>query len=301
MRITSNMIGAQQMAALQSNIQLMSKASQQVTSGKRLTQASDDPTAATNIMESASSLRALDQYKTNIQRASSRVGMEDSVLQQLGNILTRAKELGLSQAAGTADSQSRSVANAEVQQLFQQIVSLGNTKLGDEYLFGGNQTQTAPFSATGSGATLDYTTTTPQGQRSIQIGDGQTLAVAHDGKQMMLDTGVLDAVKQLSRALDPTSTTYGQDGINAAMMSLDGAFNAVQTLVGDVGAQGKQLDSTQANLDAYKTNLTTFKSDLEDVDIETAVTDLTNRQVAYQAAMLATSKVMGLTLADYLK
>jgi hypothetical protein len=31
------------------------------------------------------------------------------------------------------------------------------------------------------------------------------------------------------------------------------------------------------------------------------VTEMTNRQVAYQAAMLATNKVMGLNLTDYLR
>ena len=85
------------------------------------------------------------------------------------------------------------------------------------------------------------------------------------------------------------------------MTDLDAAFDSLQTLVGDVGAKGKQLDSTQTNLDAYKANLTTFKSSLEEIDLETAVTELTNRQVAYQAAMLATTKVMGLTLTDYLR
>ena len=85
------------------------------------------------------------------------------------------------------------------------------------------------------------------------------------------------------------------------MNQLDNAFNSVQALVGDVGARGKQLDTTQQNLVAYQSNLTAFKSDLQDVDVEQAVTELTNRQMAYQAAMLATSKVMGLTLTDYLK
>jgi flagellar hook-associated protein 3 FlgL len=58
---------------------------------------------------------------------------------------------------------------------------------------------------------------------------------------------------------------------------------------------------TSANLDAFDVNLKTLKSGLEDVDMEQAVTELVSRQSAYQAAMLATSRVMGLTLADYLK
>jgi flagellar hook-associated protein 3 FlgL len=251
-------------------------------------------------MDTDSSLAALDQYRSNVQLASSRINIEDSALQQVGDLLTRAKELGVSQATGTADATSRSTANAEVQQLFAQLISIGNTQFGNEYIFGGAQSQTVPFAQSGSGATLTYTSTNPQGTRQIAIGDGQTIAASLDGTQLMLNSGVLDAMKALSAALDPSSPT-GQTGISNALTQLDAAFNSVQSLVGDVGARGKQLDTTQQNLVAYKSNLTTFKSDLEDVDVEQAVTELTNRQMAYQAAMLATSKVMGLTLTDYLR
>src|SRR5678815_3203473 len=82
-------------------------------------------------------------------------------------------------------------------------------------------------------ASLDYTSTNPQGQRSIGIGEGQTIAPTHDGTQVFLDTGVLDAVKDLVHSLDSTSATYGKAGIAAAMTKLDDAFNAIQGVVGD--------------------------------------------------------------------
>lgn len=301
MRITSNMITRSQIDGMANNLAALDRAQARVTTGHRLLQASDDPTAATQIMASGTSLRALDQYRTNVQRASSRVDMEDSVLQQIGDLVTRAKELGLQQGGDTATPQTRKIAGAEVDQLMKQIVTLGNTKFGDEYLFGGEQSTTPPFSTTGSGATLDFTSTSPSGSRTIQIGDGQSMQIAHDGSQLLLSTGVLDAIKQLGRALDSTSPSYGSTGIAGALSSLDGAFDSLQSVVGDVGAQSKQLDMAKQNIDAYKTNLTTFKSNLEDVDVETAVTELTSRQMAYQAAMLSTTKVMGLTLTDYLR
>jgi flagellar hook-associated protein 3 FlgL len=301
MRITNNMIVSRQLDGLQANATAMDRAQAAVTSGKRLTSASADPSAASQIMASSSSLRSLEQYRANVQRATSRVGVEDGVLQQMGDLVTRAKELGIAQSAGGATAQTRGVANAEVGQLFQQVVELGNTKFGNEYLFGGDESTTRPFDASGSGATLDYTTTGAQGARSVAIGDGQVMTTAHDGKQIFVDSGVLDAMRDLSRALDPSSGTYGTPGISAALTKLDDAFNSVQSLVGDVGAESQRLEVTGQNLDAYKTNLSVLKSDLEDVDIETAVTELTSRQMAYQAALLATSKVLSMNLTDYLK
>jgi flagellar hook-associated protein 3 FlgL len=114
---------------------------------------------------------------------------------------------------------------------------------------------------------------------------------------VFVNTGVLDALKQLANAIGNGDTA----GVNAASTSLSNAFNNVQAVVGDVGARESHLEMAGSNLDAYEGTVTNLKSDLQDVDFETAVTELTSRQTAYQAALLSTSKVMGLTLTDYLQ
>lgn len=302
MRITNNMIVSQQLGGIQLNMAALQKAQEQLTLGKRLTAASDDPTAATQIMGSASSLRSLDQYRTNVQRATSRVSLEDSVLSQISDLVARAKQLGVAQGSDTATAATRATANAEVGQIFQQIVSLANTKFGNEYLFGGDQSLTAPFAATGTaGATLDYTTTGSTGERGVAVADGKAMAATHDGQTIFKGTGLLDAVRDLSRALDPSSPSYGKTGIADAMSKLDGAFDSVQTLIGDTGARANALDSASQNLDALKSNITSFKSGIEEVDLESAMTELTSRQLAYQAALVATSKLSSLNLTDYLR
>jgi flagellar hook-associated protein 3 FlgL len=110
---------------------------------------------------------------------------------------------------------------------------------------------------------------------------------------------VIAALKELSDALANTSTP--QSAIQTSLGSIDSAFDNLQVLIGENGARVNQLDVTSANLAAFSINLKTLKSDVEEVDIEQAVTELVSRQTAYQAAMLATSRVMGLTLADYLR
>ena len=301
MRITNNTITADSLSSLQTNMAAMLKVQQQISTTNRLTAASDDPTAATQIMSASGSLRAIDQYSANVSQANSRVSTEDTALSQITDLLSRAKELGVAQSGATATAATRTTANAEIQQIFQQIVTIGNTKFGDEYLFGGQTSTTQPFSATGTGATLDYTSTNPQGQRDVTIGAGQTIAAGHDGTQVLVSSGVLDAVKSLSEALDPSGPMYGQSAISNALTSIDSAFQNVQSLVGEVGGTANRLTVTQANLDAYKTNVTTLKSDLSDTDMTAAITEMTNRQNAYQGALLATSKLTSLTLTDYLR
>lgn len=300
MRITNNILAAQQLSAVQTNAAAFQRAQLVAISGKRVNVASDDPTAALGVMQSGSSLRALENYRTSVSRASSRISQEDSVLQQLNDLMIRVKEIGLSQTGDTASAQTRAAASAEVNQIFSQIVELGNTKFGNEYLFGGDQSLTRPFTVAGSGATVDFTTTNPAGQRAIAVDDGTSIAPTHDGKQIFLDTGVLAAVRDVARALDPSLAGVPANLANA-MTQLDTAYNSVQGLIGETGALANRLTIVDENLAALKTNITTFRSDLQDVDIETALTELTNRQLAYQAALMATSKVAGMSLADYLR
>ena len=72
-------------------------------------------------------------------------------------------------------------------------------------------------------------------------------------------------------------------------------------ILGETGARSNALQIAGQNLTALKLNLTTYRSSLQDVDIEEAVTSMVTKQTAYQAAMMATSKVLGMTLTDYLR
>ena len=72
-------------------------------------------------------------------------------------------------------------------------------------------------------------------------------------------------------------------------------------MIGDVGAQSNQLETTTQNITALTGTLKVFKSNLQDADLEASVTALVTKQNAYQSALLATSKVLTLSLADYIR
>lgn len=290
MRITNNIIQQRSIATVQRGLSRMSEAQDQVSSGIRVAKASDDPTAAAGIIRSGSSLRALEQYHRNVSAASSRASAEESVLDQVTDVLGRARELAIA-AGGSPDETTYAAAKAEVDQLLEFAVGLGNTRFDDGYLFGGDRSDTAPFPTSAP----PYTGAT--GRHEVEIASGLRILANHNASEVFVDTGVLQSLKDFSDALGARD----QPGVTAAAGKLKDAFDGVQDLLGDVGARTNQMQVTAANLDALEVNLRTFKSDLEDVDFEKAVTELVGRQTAVQAAMMAASKVMGLTLADYLR
>ncbi|MBK6305148.1 MAG: hypothetical protein IPF47_05270 [Gemmatimonadetes bacterium] len=261
--------------------------------GLRVEKASDDPSASSSIMASGSSIRAIGQYKRNINSARARLDREESILGSVSQMLER-QEPGVQQASGTADAQTRLTAKAEVDQLIQAVVQLGNTQHEGEYLFGGDQSNVAPVQRHHPSV---FSAAPPTGTRRTEISSALSVRTNHNGTEVFLTTGVLAALDELSTALGANSQT----GVATSLFSLDAAHNSTQVLVGETGAASQQLDVATSNLDALDTSLRTFKSQLQDADIEKAVSELVGRQTAYQAAMLATSRVMSLNLADYLR
>ena len=293
MRITNNVISRNALAGLQHSLRQVDEAQRRATTGLRVETASDDPAASTSIMASASSLRAIEQYTRNINSAGARLDNEETVLTSLTQILERAKQLGLAEGNGTASVQTRLVAKAEIDQLLQQAIALGNTRHEGEYLFGGDQSGTLPFTTT----TAPFAAVAPTGTRRAEISSGLSVRSNHNGSDVFLTSGVLQSLSDLSTALGANATA----GITTSLTALDAAHLNVQVLTGEVGAASSQLEVATANLDALDTSLRAFKSNLQDADLEKAVSELVARQTAYQSAMLATSRVMGLNLAEYMR
>jgi len=129
------------------------------------------------------------------------------------------------------------------------------------------------------------------------VGAGQIVAGPHDGTTVFVDTKMLEVLHDLGTAL----AANDGPGLTTAMRALDASFTDVQTLVGEIGARQNQVDTIRTQLDALEQNLDVYRSGLSEVDMEQAITEMVGRQTAYQAAMLASSKVLGLSLTDYLR
>ena len=292
MRITNSMVARAAVSGIQAQMRALDEARQQATSGIRVSRPSDDPVAMAGVMQSSSGLRALDQYQRNLMSAQSRLDVEDSTLTQLTDVLQRAKELAVSQATSTADGTTRSVTAAEVTQLVDFVKGLANTQLAGTYVYGGTYADTPPY----VGGALDPAKP-PQGAFKVEVGANRLLETNHSAQEIFVDTDAVDGLQALADALNANDVT----GIKNAMTRLDSAYDEVQNLTGDLGARMNQLDVTVSNLESLEVNLQTFRSGLEDADLTEAVTRMVNRQNSLEAAMLANSKILDLTLSDYLR
>jgi flagellar hook-associated protein 3 FlgL len=89
-------------------------------------------------------------------------------------------------------------------------------------------------------------------------------------------------------------------GIQQVMGELDTEMGSVSSLISNIGTKILRLDTKTTILEDLKLNYKDRKSQIEDADIAEAIMNLKSTELAYQAALASSSKVMALSLVDYL-
>jgi flagellar hook-associated protein 3 FlgL len=151
MRIADKMNYDQVNASLAKNRTDMAELQNQAATQKRVTKPSDDPLAAARILSTRTEIASGQQFIKSLHMARTFLEYSDQSLSELSELLSRAKELAISQSNdASANSNSRRVTATEVEQLYNQAVQVGNRKLGDRFLFGGFKTTRPPFDVDGN-------------------------------------------------------------------------------------------------------------------------------------------------------
>ena len=142
-------------------------------------------------------------------------------------------------------------------------------------------------------------TPAPTGSRAVEIAAGQRFVATHDAVQLFGDgtTGTLGALNALATALASGDGTAVRGSISA----LDTVMEETQAKIAVSGARASQLQLVDDTHRVLALSLEENISTLRDVDLESVLTEMASRQTAYQAAMAATARVAGLSLADYLR
>ncbi len=162
----------------------LARTQSQISTGQRFTRPSEDPVAATRALQLDGSLQQTQQYASNISLAKSRLGMEESALDKVGDIIQRLRELAVTANNDSQSAETRAAIASEARQQLDALVELANSQDGNgEYLFSGYQTRTRPFTKGPSGVTYNG----DQGARQLQIGADRRIADGDNGYGIFMD------------------------------------------------------------------------------------------------------------------
>ncbi|MEN6617568.1 MAG: hypothetical protein ABFD12_13510 [Syntrophorhabdus sp.] len=116
---------------------------EKVSTGKNINAPSDDPIIFARSVEYDSELSLGNQFNDNLQRLTTMVGMYDSSLTNIEDELSNLSVMA--NTFGTADSGVRQSYVENVKNIIEHLVTIGNTRLGNSYIFGGQEAGEAPF------------------------------------------------------------------------------------------------------------------------------------------------------------
>ncbi len=122
----------------------------QMATGQRVNNPSDDPLATNEGMRLDSMISKVNQYNRNIITGSSFLGLSDGVINNMNKLLTKAKSLTTASANEITTHEMQQANAVEIQSILSEIISLANAEEAGRYLFGGTQTQNAPYEVVGS-------------------------------------------------------------------------------------------------------------------------------------------------------
>ncbi len=151
MRTTTSMIYRNAIYNINKTNSDLLKINQQISSGKQMSTISDNPVNLVSALGMRSDLSAIEQYQKNLDYGVSMVTAAETALTQMKDLTMQANTLALQANNDSLSLTDRQNMAVEINNLYEQAISLANTKIGGKYIFGGYRTsgyteaEPAPF------------------------------------------------------------------------------------------------------------------------------------------------------------
>ncbi|MCH8124680.1 hypothetical protein IIC38_01770 [candidate division KSB1 bacterium] len=284
------------------NLSRISELQIEISSGKKLNKPSDDASGVPIVLGIYSKIERNNQYIRNIDDGLSRFGLTENTLNDVSNLINRAKDLAIFGASDGLNNQDRQIAAVEVNQLIEHLFSLSNKDSVEGYLFGGTKTDSVPFVAIRDNQNR-ITRVLADGNISSavnrSIGDNDVTEISSDYNGIFYgNENVFETLIQLRDGLEKNDKNQIRDSMEK--LNRD-HFRAIVSKIGEIGVKVKYFIDRKNEIKNDFVTLSEQLSSLEDTDIAESIILLELHLVAYQAALLAGSKIIETTLTSILK
>lgn len=292
-RVTQNMLSDRSVGALQNGLSKLAKLQEQLSTGRILNRPSDSPTDTTSAMRIRSSIADIKQYGRNASDGNGWLSQIDTALSNVNSQVLRARDLALQGAnEGGMGPTAREALAAEVDQIRGGLIDTANSSYLGRPVFGGVTAGPKAYDVNGV-----YIGTPGAVNRTIS--EGSTIRVDVDGQTAFGATGssVFDHLDALSTAL----RAGDQAGISASIAALDADRDRITTTQTEVGSRQIRVEGAIQAAQDTELRLSTSLSNVENADLPKVIVDLRMQEVAYQASLGATGRVMQPSLLDFLR
>jgi flagellar hook-associated protein 3 FlgL len=293
-RITQNMLSRTLLSDLQNDTDRLSRTQQKLSSGKELTQPSDDPFATSQALQYRADLAQNQQYQRNVDEANSWQSVTDTALSKISDSLLRVRDLVVQAANDTSGASARSDIAAEITQLIDSVKAEGNAQYAGRYVFAGSATTTQPYQM---GASDAYAGNGEVMKR--EIGPNVQIDLNQTGIAVLGDTnnGLLKSLRTIVTDLQSNNGTALQ---NTDLQAIDTAVDTISNAQAVNGASQNRLQTASSRLQEMEQTTTQLLSNTEDADMAKTLVDFSTQQAVYQSALRAGAQIIQPSLMDFL-
>jgi flagellar hook-associated protein 3 FlgL len=244
-----------------------------ITSGKRLQAASDDPAAAVRIAQLRRTQTNEAAWRSNVDIGIALAARADDTLGNVATLLDRARELATNGASETLSDKDRATIALELRSIADEVDSLSN---------GTDATGQPIFPAT---------------PLRLPVGESLTLT-ATTSRGDAFEVGVRDIANILRDAA--TGILTSAPGRAAALADVTVASDHISTVRGEQGARAARFDSLRDRLIDSATAIAGERSSLEDTDLAATIARVQTDQLSLDAAQSLFARISRRTLFDLL-
>lgn len=335
-RITTGMISGEYKNQMQTTLGQLEYYQKRAHDLRNFRKFSEDPVTASKVMRLRRSYTQNQDYRNNISTISDTYSMAEDAAMDIKDILDQAKDemQGLTNS-GTFPESDYAIYAKTLRGLQEDFVTIANSKLNDNYVFGGNDATKIPFSVSDDGKllyrgldvdTTDAATLEALSNESVYIdvglgvnvsatGDVDEASVFNDtlnglayfgygvdenGRSNNVYNILGEAATAIEKYLDGDETAFSTKIAGEYMDKIISATDDLVVSVGNLGIKVNQLERLDARLVNVQEDLNEQLSNLEYVDAEEAYTDLTWQQYVYNASLKIGSKLLQSSFLDYM-
>lgn len=292
--------------------------------GKKLNRASDDPAAIRPVFNTRKQISNVERDLNTMGQALDTMQATDGYLDNVENIMQRAKEIMNNSINGSLNNQDRTVLADELSQLRKQLLDTSNGIVNGKYMFSGYEVDTQPFienpGYTAAGYNANNSSTWPvlyQGDEnatSLEITTGQQIQVNLTGNDLFLGTSTWDTTTptnnqtsigryDLFNELTKAEAAVRNNDLTAqqnSLRDLEGAAEQNRRLRSQLGNRTNLVETTMDDQQVINTDLKQILSRYQDADAIEAFNNITQQETAFQAALSVTGQVSKLSILDYI-
>jgi flagellar hook-associated protein 3 FlgL len=307
MRISDSNFTDNFLGQIQQLEQQMNTLQDQASSGLSVTSPEDNPSVMAQVLNLQTDSSVNAAYQNNITQLQSTATTSATAMSSLQTLVSQVNDIATSAASGTTSANQLSTYAAQVASLIQQAVQLGNTQDADgNYIFSGTTSSTPPFSAT-TDASGNVTAVTYSGGTAVAKSDigpnttvsAQVLGSGPDGLFANSSTNADlfgDMIKLQQNLASGNTSAISSTDIPALNKDEDNVIDQISAN----GVMQAALTTASNIASAQSTNITTQVSGETSADLAQTMTELAQTQTAYEAALESGTKVLQISLVDFL-